>query len=74
MDWKKTITISQVVVAILVVISILLQNRGQGLGTFLGGGGEVYRSRRGIEKVLYYSTIILSILLVALSIANTAIS
>ncbi|MFH1547452.1 MAG: preprotein translocase subunit SecG [bacterium] len=74
MDWKKVITVAQVVVAILVVISILLQNRGEGMGTFLGGGGEVFRSRRGFEKVLYYLTIVLSVLLVALSIANTAIT
>ena len=74
MDSKKIITIAQIVVAILVVISILLQNRGEGLGTFLGGGGEIYRSRRGIEKVLYYSTIVLSVMLVALSVANTVIS
>jgi len=64
----------QIIVAILVVVSVLLQNRGEGLGSFLGGGGEVYRSRRGIEKVLYYSTIVLSVILVALSIANTTLS
>lgn len=74
MDWQKIITIAQVIVSVLVVVSILLQSRGEGLGTFLGGGGEVYRSKRGIEKTLYIATIILTILLVGLSIANTVLS
>lgn len=60
-----------VVVSVLLVVSILLQNRGGGLGTVFGGsgGGEFYRSRRGIEKFLYNSTIILGIVLVVLSLA-----
>lgn len=74
MDWIKVITVSQVIVSVLVVISILLQSRGEGMGSFLGGGGEVYRSRRGIENTLHIATIVLSILLVGLSIANTALS
>jgi preprotein translocase subunit SecG len=73
-DWIKVITVSQVIVSVLVVISILLQSRGEGMGSFLGGGGEVYRSRRGIENTLHIATIVLSILLVGLSIANTALS
>lgn len=58
-------------VSLFLCIVILLQNRGGGLGTIFGGsgGGEFYRSRRGIEKFLYNSTIILAILLVIFSIA-----
>jgi len=33
-----------------------------------GGGGEVYRTKRGLEKLLYYSTIVLSILLIVISL------
>ena len=73
-DTQKAITITQIVVGIALIISILLQNRGEGLGSFFGGGGEVFRTKRGLENVLYYSTIGLAVILVALSIVNTSIS
>lgn len=61
------------VIAILLIVSVLLQNRSGGLGTVFGGsgGGEFYRSKRGLEAFLYNGTIILGILfaVVSLSIA-----
>jgi protein translocase SecG subunit len=74
METKTIITISQIVVAVLTIVSILLQNRSEGIGSFFGGGGEVFRARRGLENVLFYSTIVLSIILVVLSLVNTTIS
>lgn len=74
MDTKTIITIAQIIVAILITVSILLQNRGEGLGSFFGGGGEVFRARRGIEGSLYFITIALSIILIILSIVNTILS
>jgi len=63
----------EVVVSVLLIISVLLQNRSGGLGTVFGGvsGGEFYRSKRGLEAFLYNSTIILGIIfsVVALAIA-----
>ncbi|OGC45048.1 preprotein translocase subunit SecG [candidate division WS6 bacterium RIFOXYC1_FULL_33_10] len=58
----------QIAVCILVVISVLLQNRAEGLGKMFGGGGEVFRTKRGLEKFLYYFTIFLAVLLVAISL------
>jgi len=58
----------QIAICILVVISILLQNRAEGLGKMFGGGGEVFRTKRGLEKFLYYFTIFLSVLLVVISL------
>ncbi len=58
----------QIVVCVLVVISVLLQNRAEGLGKMFGGGGEVFRTKRGLEKFLYYGTIFLAVLLVAISL------
>jgi len=62
--------------AIGLVISILLQNRSGGLGTVFGGmsGGEFYRSRRGLEAVLYNATIILGILFVIIALAIAVIN
>ncbi len=58
----------QIFVSVLVVISVLLQNRAEGLGKMFGGGGEVFRTKRGFEKFLYYSTIFLTIVLVVISL------
>ncbi len=58
----------QIGISVLVVISILLQNRAEGLGKMFGGGGEVFRTKRGLEKFLYYFTIILTFLLIAISL------
>lgn len=63
----QILLIGQVVLCTLLVVSILLQNRAEGLGKMFGGGGEVFRTKRGFEKFLYYSTIFLIFLLVILS-------
>jgi len=60
-----TLKILQIIFAILLVIAILLQQRGSGLGIAFGGEGNVYRSRRGIEKTLFFATIVLAILFCA---------
>lgn len=70
MDLNKILSIVEIVVSVLLVGAILLQQRGSGLGTmFGGGGGEVYRSKRGAEKFLYNATIILAVMLVAIAVA-----
>ncbi len=63
---------AEIVISIGIVITVVLQNRSGGLGAvFGGGGGEAYRSKRGLEAVLYNTTIALGVLfaLVALAIA-----
>ncbi|OGY25929.1 MAG: preprotein translocase subunit SecG [Candidatus Woykebacteria bacterium RIFCSPHIGHO2_01_FULL_39_12] len=66
---KEIILIFQVLVSISLVIVILLQQRGTGVGAAFGGGGAVYRSKRGVEKLLYYTTIILGIIFAALALS-----
>lgn len=56
------LNILQIIIAILLIAAILLQNRGSGLGTVFGGEGNIYRTKRGLEKSLFIFTIILSIL------------
>ena len=60
--------ITQIVVCVLLVITIILQNRAEGLGTLFGGGGEIFRTKRGLEKFLYTATIILAIIFATLSL------
>ena len=50
----------QIVLAALLITVILLQSKGAGLGQAWGGGGEFYRSKRGVEKILFRATIILA--------------
>lgn len=65
----KALLISQIIVCVLLTVCILLQNRAEGLGKMFGGGGEVFRTKRGLEKFLYYFTIFLIVVLVFLSLA-----
>ena len=64
MYWIK---IAQVIVSILLIVAILLQNRGAGLGSAFGGSGGVYLTKRGLEKKLFIATIVLSIIFFSLS-------
>lgn len=65
------ITIIQIIIAVLLMTAILLQQRGAGLsGAFGGGEGGAYSTRRGIEKLLFTSTIILAILFFGVSIVR----
>ncbi|MBI2063081.1 MAG: preprotein translocase subunit SecG [Candidatus Yanofskybacteria bacterium] len=64
------ITIIQLILAVLLIAAILLQQRGTGLSGAFGGEGSVYSTRRGIEKTLFASTIIVAILFFGVSIAR----
>lgn len=57
-----------IIVAIALIVVILLQSQGTGLSTAFGGGGEFYRSKRSVEKLLVWVTIGLCILFVIFSI------
>lgn len=62
------ITIAHIVVCLLLMASVLMQTRGTSVGVAFGGGSETYRSKKGLEKMLFYATIILAALFAALSI------
>lgn len=67
---NTTWLIIQSVLSVLIVILILLQPQGSGLGSSWGGGGETFHTKRGVEKVLFNLTIIIVILFAATSIAS----
>lgn len=64
------LNILQIVLAVLLATAILLQARGTGVGLAFGGDGNVYRTRRGVEKKLHVLTIILAVLFFAVSLLN----
>jgi len=59
---KNLFNLITVISAILMVIAILVQNRGQSLGVSFGGDNSSYRSKRGSELVVYNATIVLAII------------
>ena len=62
--------IIQIVLAIALILAIMLQVRGGGLGGIFGQAETVFRTRRGIEKTLFQITIILIGLFVAISLIS----
>lgn len=71
---QHAITLAQIAVSVLLVAAILLQQRGVGLGATFGGGGESFRTKRGLEKGLFYATIVLSVLFLGLGLALIIVS
>lgn len=69
---KNILTIAQIVCAIILTILVLLQNRGGGLSGVFGGSevSNIYRTKRGLEKTIFISTIVFSILFLGVSIAT----
>lgn len=51
--------VAQVIMGIILITFIMLQNRTEGMGQLFGGGGggEHFRTRRGLESFLYYATV-----------------
>ena len=65
---KEFVQIFQMIIAVLLILSILSQQRSAGLSATFGGTGGFSVSKRGAEKVLYRLTIILAILFVFSSV------
>lgn len=67
---KSILEISQVVISVILIILVLLQQRGSGLGSVFGGGGEAYHQRRGMEKWIFRGTVVSAFIFLVLSIAT----
>lgn len=68
------LNITQIVLSIALILAILLQARGGGLGGILGQSDSVYRTKRGVEKRLFQITIVLVILFIIVSIITLRLS
>jgi len=75
MDAKTVLDVSMIIISVVLVVAILLQQQGSGLGSMFGGaGGESYRSKRGAEKLFYNLTIVMIVLLVVNGLAIAILS
>lgn len=54
--------IVQIVLGSLLVVVILLQQKGAGLGGVFGGSSNIYSTKRGVDKILHYTTIVTSVI------------
>jgi preprotein translocase subunit SecG len=72
---SKWVDASLIITSIALITSVILQSKGAGLGGLTGGDtGGVFTARRGIEKVLFWVTIGLSILFFILAIITVKIT
>lgn len=70
----KIVSIVEIIVSVLLIISILLQNRGAGLSSTFGGDFGGYYSKRGFEKFLGRFTAVLAFAFICLAIASLLLS
>jgi preprotein translocase subunit SecG len=71
---KTYLSIAQIVLSVALILTILIQVRGGGLGGIFGQADSVYRTRRGVEKTLFQITIVLIVLFVIISIVSLRVS
>ncbi|MDA1038528.1 MAG: preprotein translocase subunit SecG [bacterium] len=67
---ETILTIAQAVLGALLILTILLQARGTGLGAAFGGDGAVFHERRGAEKKLHQMTIAIAIIFFGVALAQ----
>ena len=65
MNFSLILQIATVVSGILMMILVLLQQRGASLGAGFGASGELFTTRRGVEKSVFNATIFFAIIFVA---------
>lgn len=66
--------IALIITSIALIASVILQNKGVGLGGLSGGdSSNVFSARRGIEKTLFWITIILSAIFFILTIVTVLV-
>lgn len=67
---KNILLFANMISAILIIILILIQGKGAGLGSAWGGGGEMFQTRRGVEKLTLRLTVIMIVIFFIISILN----
>ena len=68
------LNVAQIIISIALILAVLLQVRGGGLGGIFGQADTVYRTKRGVEKKLFQLTIVLVVLFIISSIVTLRVS
>ena len=64
----------QIVLSVALILTILLQVKGGGLGGIFGQADTVYRTRRGVEKTLFQLTVVLAVLFIIVAIITIRVA
>jgi protein translocase SecG subunit len=67
---SNIITFANIIAMVIVIVLITLQNRSSGLSTVFGGSSGITQTRRGVEKWMFYATIVFVIIFIGLSVAH----
>ncbi len=67
---RALLSVIQIIISALLIGAILLQQRGTGLSATFGGEGNVYRTKRGLEKMIFIATIVLAVLFFVAALAT----
>ena len=68
---RRALAVGQIIVSAFLIVLILLQAQGGGSGSvFGGGGGETYHTRKGVEKIIFISTIVGTGLFIIISLIS----
>ena len=71
---ERFLNIALIITSVTLIISVILQSKGAGLGGLTGSDtGGVYTARRGVERTLFWVTIVLSVIFFALAITSVII-
>jgi len=65
---SQILLILNIIVCAIIVVLILLQGKGAGLGNAWGGSGEAFQTRRGVEKFIVQATVFFIVCLVIISV------
>lgn len=69
------VDIALVVISVALIVSVILQSKGAGLGGLTGADtGGIFTARRGVEKTLFYVTIVLGALFFVLAILSVKLT
>lgn len=70
--WLPAIRVIQIILSVAVILFILLQVRGAGLGSAFGGSsaGSVFKTRRGVERLIFNLTITFVVLFALVSVLS----
>lgn len=70
------LNVSLIITSIMLIVLIVLQSRGAGLGGLTGGGetGSVFTARRGVERIMFNLTVVFSVIFLILAIVSVLLT
>jgi len=65
--------IALIILSLLLIVLVMVQAKGGGLGSIFGGSSGIYRTRRGVERTIFNLTVIVSVLFLVTSFLTTLV-